>query len=311
MSNPEVSIIIPAYNAEKWLPDAVRSVLAQTFTNWELIIVNDGSADRTAQVAESFQDGRIRVLHQANAGVSAARNAGLDIATGNFIGFMDADDAMYPVNLADKLHALHETGADWAFADVAVCDAHLVPTGEVIHGTDGDVLRTALLQAEPAVPLSCGNILARRRCFSAGIRMDVKLSNAADQDFTMQLAARFGAVHVKKVLCMYRTLAGSMSKDVQLFQNDHLRLFRNARKRGLLNNARFRRKCMANVYWAIGGTWWTMAKRPLRAVPWFLLAVANWPAVLIRPVRKRMAAPSGKHEPEHGALIRPEKTAQP
>jgi len=305
MNDPVVSVIIPAYNAEKWLPDAIRSVLAQTFTHWELIIVNDGSTDGTAHVAQSFRDGRIRVLDQANAGVSAARNAGLDSATGEFIGFMDADDAMHPENLAAKLHALEVSSADWAFADVAVCDANLVPTGEVIQGTDGDVLRTALLQAQPAVPLSCGNILARRRCFETGIRLDERLSNAADQDLTMQLAADFSPVHVGRVLCLYRNLAGSMSKDVMLFQTDHLRLFRNARKRGQLRNAWFRRKCMANVYWAIGGSWWTVARQPLRALPWLLMAVASWPGVIIRPLRNRILARAADHPPLNPAQPRP------
>lgn len=294
MNGPEISIIIPAFNAERWLADAVKSVLAQTFSNWELIIVNDGSTDGTLQAARSFQDRRIRVLDQANAGVSAARNAGLAAATGSYIGFLDADDAMFPENLAHKLQSLDRSGADWAFADVAVCGPDLVPTGEVIHGTDGDVLRAALLQERPAVPLSCGNILASSRCFQAGIRLDVNLSNAADQDLTIQLAARFKAVHVREVLCMYRNLAGSMSKDVQLFQDDHLRLFRNARNYGLLNDPWFRRRCMANVYWAIGGSWWILAKRRLRALPWFLRAVACRPAVAVRPLSGRVHAFWGK-----------------
>lgn len=76
MNPPEVSVIIPAYNAEPWLAAAVASVQAQTFTNWELIIVNDGSTDGTILAAHTFGDPRIRVVDQANAGVSAARNAG-------------------------------------------------------------------------------------------------------------------------------------------------------------------------------------------------------------------------------------------
>lgn len=76
-----VSIIVPAYNAEQWLPDAVASVLAQTFTDWELIIVNDGSTDGTGPLARGYSDSRIRVLEQENEGVSAARNAGVSDRT--------------------------------------------------------------------------------------------------------------------------------------------------------------------------------------------------------------------------------------
>ncbi len=287
MTGPEVSIIIPAFNAEKWLADAVNSVLAQRFTNWELIIVNDGSTDGTLQTARLFKDHRIHVVDQGNAGVSAARNTGLATAAGHYIGFLDADDAMHADNLSRKLQALTESGADWAYADVAICDADLHPTGDVIRGTDKDVLRTTLLQEQPAVPLSCGNILAKRQCFLAGIRLDERLSNAADQDLTIQLAARFRPVHVKEVLCLYRNRGGSMSKNVQLFQDDHLRLFRNARNRGLLDNPWFRRRCMANVYWAIGGSWWIMAGCRICALPWFLRAVACRPAVIARPLYRR------------------------
>ncbi len=77
MTAPEISIIIPAYNAERWLGETVGSILAQSHSSWELIIVNDGSTDGTLRMAHGFDDPRIKIVDQANAGVSAARNAGL------------------------------------------------------------------------------------------------------------------------------------------------------------------------------------------------------------------------------------------
>ncbi len=287
MNHPAISVIIPAYNASKWLPAAVDSVLAQTFTDWELIIVNDGSTDHTLETAYSFNDARIRVVDQANAGVSAARNAGITASVGNYLCFLDADDTMLPNNLAVKHDQILSHKVDWVFADIAICDENLTPTGHVLKGTDGDVLRTLLLQARPSVPLSCGNVLMSRNCLGSSIRLDEHLSNAADQDLTMQLALQGKHLHVPQVLGMYRNVAGSMSKDVELYQADHLRMFRNAKGRGLLSNHWFRRQCMANVYWAIGGSWWMLAKRPFKAIPFLVRAVAQWPAVVVRPVRKR------------------------
>lgn len=94
-----VSIIIPAYNQAHFLPFAIESVLAQSYSNWECIIVDDGSTDETAQVARQYTHPAIRYLHQINQGLSAARNSGLAASRGEFISFLDADDAFFPEKL--------------------------------------------------------------------------------------------------------------------------------------------------------------------------------------------------------------------
>jgi glycosyltransferase involved in cell wall biosynthesis len=102
-----VSIIIPAYNAEKYLGDTVRSALAQTWPNKEIIIVDDGSSDGTLNVARQFESRQVKVLAQKNRGAACARNAGLAIAQGDFIQWLDADDLLAPdkisLQLADGL----------------------------------------------------------------------------------------------------------------------------------------------------------------------------------------------------------------
>ncbi len=288
MTAPEISIIIPAYNAERWLAETIRSVLAQSHTNWELIIVNDGSTDDTLRVAYSFEDHRIQVVDQTNAGVSAARNAGLAASKGTYISLLDADDVMLPSNLSAKLACLKKHGVDWVFSDLALCDEHLTPTGTVIEGTDEDTLQTILINIEPAVPGASSNVIAHRRCFEQGISFDEHLSNSADQDLCMQLAAGFSHRHLSGAFSLYRVLPGSMSKNVMLYQQDHLRMFAKARLKGLLDNKQFRRKCMANVYWAIGGSWWLLAEKPIRAIPFLVRAFLYQPQVILRPIRKRV-----------------------
>ena len=85
-----VSIIVPIYNAEKYLDSCIQSVLRQTYTNWELILIDDGSTDKSGRIAEEygFADERITVFHQKNLGVSLARNQGIDEATGNYVVFL-------------------------------------------------------------------------------------------------------------------------------------------------------------------------------------------------------------------------------
>ncbi len=282
-----VTVIVPAYNAGPWIGEAVRSVLAQTHHGLELIVVNDGSTDDTLARVLAIDDPRLRIVDQANAGVSAARNMGLALAKGDFICFMDGDDAMLPDNLVMKLRGLREHGVDWVYGDLLICDADLRPAGPRLKGTDGDVTRTVLLGATTAVPTPCSNVLARRRCFDQGIRLDEHLSNAADQDLAIHLSQRFTYKRLDMAQNLYRVVPGSMSKSIPLFERDHLRLFRKAADAGLLSEPVFRRRCMANLYWAIGGSWWKFTRDRMRALRFFLMAVISHPAVLVRPVRKR------------------------
>ena len=103
-----VSIIVPVYNGEKFLNRCVKSILAQTDTDFELILVDDGSKDNSGKICDEFaaKDCRIKVIHQKNAGVSAARNAGLDAAAGEYIGFVDVDDYISPATLEIVLKAM-------------------------------------------------------------------------------------------------------------------------------------------------------------------------------------------------------------
>ena len=102
---PEVSIIVPVYKTEAYLPRCIDSILAQTFTDFELILVNDGSPDRCGAICDecAARDNRIRVIHKENGGVSSARNAALDVAVGTYIAFVDSDDTVSETYLEDLM----------------------------------------------------------------------------------------------------------------------------------------------------------------------------------------------------------------
>ena len=91
---PKISIIVPVYNVEEYIHRCIDSILAQTFTDFELILVNDGSHDQCGKICDEYaeNDSRIKVIHKKNGGLSDARNAGLEIAQGEYIGFVDSDD---------------------------------------------------------------------------------------------------------------------------------------------------------------------------------------------------------------------------
>ena len=106
MNTPKYSIIVPVYNAETYLPDAIESVLSQDFNDWELILINDGSIDKSQTICEYYQkqDQRIKLISKNNEGVSVTRNIGLESAKGEFIVFLDADDWLEKVFLLSLIH---------------------------------------------------------------------------------------------------------------------------------------------------------------------------------------------------------------
>ena len=121
---PLLSIIVPVYDVENYLQKCIDSILAQTFTDFELILVDDGSPDNCPALcdAAAAKDARIRVLHQKNGGLSAARNAGLDVARGEWIGFVDSDDYIVSEMYETLYKAVQSTGADLALCDYVKVD---------------------------------------------------------------------------------------------------------------------------------------------------------------------------------------------
>ena len=115
---PLISVIVPVYKVEKYLNQCIESVLAQTYQNLEIILVDDGSPDRSGEICEEYakKDTRIRVLHKSNGGLSTARNTGLQIISGAYIAFLDSDDYLAPDMYETLYRELIENDAD-----IAVC----------------------------------------------------------------------------------------------------------------------------------------------------------------------------------------------
>ena len=112
MNEPLVSVVMPAFNSAHWIADAIRSIQSQTYTNWELLVVNDGSTDNTVEKIESLSgDERIRIFSQNNSGPAVARNLGIEEAKGEFLAFLDADDMWFKDKLTLQLkHLLSHPG---------------------------------------------------------------------------------------------------------------------------------------------------------------------------------------------------------
>ncbi len=136
--NETVSIIVPVYNAEKYIVETIEHVAAQTYTDWELLLVVDGCGDASAQVIREYQrsrgDGRLRLLVQEeNVGAARARNKGLWEANGRYIAYVDADDLWMPEKLEKQLQYMREKQAAFVFTGYEFADGQGVGTGKVVH----------------------------------------------------------------------------------------------------------------------------------------------------------------------------------
>lgn len=124
MEYPLLSVIVPVYNVEKYLIRCVRSIQAQTYPNLEIILVDDGSPDRSGVMCDELaaDDNRIRVIHKRNGGLSSARNAGLDSMRGEYVAFVDSDDWIEPDMYECLYHTMVQEGAQIACCGIALCD---------------------------------------------------------------------------------------------------------------------------------------------------------------------------------------------
>ncbi|MGH8873801.1 MAG: glycosyltransferase family 2 protein [Acidimicrobiia bacterium] len=150
---PLVSVVIPAHNAEAFVADAILSVLSQTHERVELVVVDDGSDDRTREIAESFRDERLRVLGTANRGVSHARNRGLEAATGEIIAFLDADDRWFSEKLERQVPELGSNPhllAVGSFMRYESLDGRMLgQTGQAVGGVELELVASGRLMPFP------------------------------------------------------------------------------------------------------------------------------------------------------------------
>lgn len=207
---PSISIIIPAYNADCTILETIESVLNQSYFDIEIIVINDGSKDRTLELINSVQDNRLKVFSYKNAGVCVARNYGISHAVGEFISFIDADDLWALDKLEAQLDALKQhPEADVAYSWTYFFDEQ---TGEEFPGEPiyfvGNVYAELLKENFIA---SGSNILVRREAIKKVGEFDSSFTYCADWNFYLRLAAQCEFVVVSKHQIFYRKSTSSMS----------------------------------------------------------------------------------------------------
>jgi glycosyltransferase involved in cell wall biosynthesis len=211
---PLVSVVVPAYNSEDTVLETIHSIRRQTFPDFEIIVIDDGSTDNTLARLRTVRDSRLRVLSYPNGGLAVARNRGIEKSLGEFISFIDADDLWTPDKLELQLQALRRhTNAAIAYSWTAFVDqkARFLFAKEGLR-LEGDVYPELLLHCFIA---SGSNILVRRSCAVAVGGFDTAIVAAQDWDFCLRVAARWPFAVVPRYQILYRISEGAMSANAE------------------------------------------------------------------------------------------------
>lgn len=244
---PLISVVIPAYNSEKTIQATIESVLNQTFADFELIIINDGSTDSTLHIISKIKDSRIKTFSFENAGGNVSRNRGLKYAFGEFVSFLDADDIWTPDKLASQLQTLQQNpqaSVAYSWTD------YINEIGEfLLSGThitvNGDIYEKLLMHN--FLENGSNPLIKKEAIISLG-GFDETLTAAQDWDMWLRLASKFEFVCVPTVHILYRVSANSVSSNLDRQEKACLKVLNKAYQiRPLIVNDSFNIS-LANIY---------------------------------------------------------------
>jgi cellulose synthase/poly-beta-1,6-N-acetylglucosamine synthase-like glycosyltransferase len=214
---PTVDVIIPAYNAAKYLPVAIDSVVAQTFEDWRILLIDDGSTDDTAEVVAPYivrLGSKLKYIRQANGGLPNARNAAIRNSSAEFLALLDADDIWLPNRLTESLKSFEnrpQVGLSYGFNNRIDQDGAVIDTFNYRqkHG-EGKIAPYIYMRS---IHLPCPTVTFRRKCIDEVGMFDESLKASEDRDLWLRIGLRYEVALVPKVIAHYRTSPDSMSTD--------------------------------------------------------------------------------------------------
>lgn len=210
----KVSVVIPAYNVQDYIADTLNSVLSQTLTDYEIIVVDDSSSDNTIAVVNTFDDSRIRVVKGPGKGVSWARNLGVNLAQGMYIAFLDADDMWYPTKLEAHIkHLESKPGLGLSFSSSELINEDGSPTGLYQIPSKFTSLTPEYLLCR--CPVGNGSSPVLRKDVAAVVSFDTTLAHCEDLDCWVRIMEYgWGVEGIKEVLTKYRVRRNSASSNL-------------------------------------------------------------------------------------------------
>lgn len=245
-----ISVVIPAFNAEPFLRDAIESVLRQSYSPIDCIVVDDGSSDGTSSAVAQY-GGRVRLISQQNQGVARARNRGAAEGIGELLAFLDADDVWLPERLATQARALRGTAAGAVLCAATEVDRYLRPI--VDRRLAPRPSRETMLLQRGALVSCSSNMLIKRSTFDELGGFHHALSVSADWDFLLRLLEAGPLEYVDEPLVLYRRHGGNMSTDIATMARDMSMAYREAFARQP-DLAPIRRQAYGRLHWMLAGS---------------------------------------------------------
>ena len=247
-----ISVVIPAYNAAKTISETIDSVRRQTFTDFELIVINDGSSDHTAELVNAVADDRLQLFSYENGGLPVARNRGIDRASGEFIAFLDADDLWTPDKLELQLEALQKhpkAGVAYSWT------THMSQDGKVFYASssvsfEGDVYSELLVSN---FLTNGSNPLIRRSAIESVGGFDPSLASAEDWEYWLRLAAQWPFAVVPKSQIFYRHSSTSMSNRVDVTEKYNVIVIERVFKSAPQTLQHLKNRSLSNIYQYLTG----------------------------------------------------------
>ncbi len=282
-----VSIIIPVYNAEKYISETIASVLFQTYSNWELIIVDDGSTDDSLEIIKKIHvtDSRIKLISKNNSGVSDTRNVGILGSGGEFIAFLDADDVWMDNNLEEKVNYLISSNIDVVYSSCEIIDENSKSKNIFLSGSHHPILEDILLLKGNYITAPSGVVFKKNVFDSIGL-FDENLSNNADQDIWIRtLAENYKIGLLNLVLWKYRMHGGNMSSNIRLLEKDSFYMFKKAQKNKIFKSFIFKQKCFSKMYLMLAGSWWKNGKNKKRGCYFLVKSFLSNPMVFFNNIK--------------------------
>lgn len=274
MSQPLVSVVIPSYNYGQYVGQAVESALAQTYTNVEVIVVDDGSQDDTRERLSHYGN-RIRYIYQENQGLSAARNTGIREAQGDYVAFLDSDDAFHPRKLELQLAYLMKHPEVDLIATDMVSDEPI----QWMEVADRPVPATLIsLEAMAIKPrFAPSSVVAHKNCFAAVGSFDTALRSVEDREMWLRIAAQFTMARIDLPLTWYRITPGSMSTNPERMEYFELLVLERAFAfPQLRDNKRAHRLALSHCYRSSAYTFYSVG-RYREALSRLWLSIKQWP----------------------------------
>jgi len=216
--NPLVSVIIPAYNSEKYIRRALESVFSQTYTHYELIVVDDGSSDSTKDIVLEYAN-KLQYFYQTNAGASSARNYGIKSSKGTLIAFLDSDDLWYPEKLKIQVDAyLNEPDAVLIHTEV---DRQFNFNGFIeIRKKDIFATHKPFIEIFKATDLKPSSVMISRKTLDSVGLFNINLPTAEDKDLFLRCSYNQLVLYIPQQLVYSAVLAGSLGDDLRSYQDN-------------------------------------------------------------------------------------------